>query len=390
MSTILPGMGRILTPPRLVALCLLAASLLVQFSCTKQPNLPEILLVYRDQSDTQSLNPSRLQIAAELSLLDSRHSQNGKPHTALRRFAYTGDEDQAMAEVDQLMAANPGIMAVVGDIGSGGTEKLAQLAQKHQVPHLSFFATDDGIFSRNSWSFSYRATVQHETTAMMDILTRRLRIERVAVIGSTFANNYGRWAEIQSRLRISNIQVVAYEAYARDQFDFRVYLNKLAQAQNFDAVLVFLGANQMEHLLQQLRLIPLGKPLIVSPVSLTYEALSDLSGLETSILTTVQTAILQLQEMDSSALMSFAQRYGVAMGIHRLDPLGLWVYDGIDLLCDLISQSKSRQELFDNLVAYRGQRLPGLVSFDNKRSIESSPFTAVKIIDGRFVKVGTP
>jgi hypothetical protein len=94
--------------------------------------------------------------------------------------------------------------------------------------------------------------------------------------------------------------------------------------------------------------------------------------------------------MDDQTLQAFAQRYGVAMGVHRLDPLGLWVYDGIDFLCELIAQSGSRPALFEKLVAYKDVRLPGPVTFDDKHQIADSPFTTVKVKNGRFVEVSRP
>jgi len=364
--------------------------LVVLMACAARTSLPEVLIVTRDQSDTPSLNPSRLLIATELSLLDHNHSRGGKADIKVRIHTYVGDEDLAMAEVETIIEANPSIIALVGDIGSAGTEKLARIADKHQIPHISFFAIDNSIFSRYHWSFSYRATINHESMAMMDILSSYLDVNRVAVIGSSFANNYGRWKEIEEKLAKAGIQIVEYQAFARDVYDFKPYLRSLAANRNFDAVLVFIGSSQMEHLLQQVQKIPLGKPLVVSPVSLAFEALPDLAGLDADIVTTVQTAILRLQNMDDQTLQAFAQRYGVAMGVHRLDPLGLWVYDGIDFLCELIAQSGSRPALFEKLVAYKDVRLPGPVTFDDKHQIADSPFTTVKVKNGRFVEVSRP
>ncbi|MBU0935456.1 MAG: ABC transporter substrate-binding protein [Spirochaetes bacterium] len=367
---------------------LLLFSTLLLGACGASHAQPTILIVTKDQSITSSLNPSRLLIASALALEDHAHEEaSSSPHVRHHVISYTGSEEDAMVEVESYIRSNKDVIAVVGDIGSSSTRLLAQLAYRHSIPHVSFFATDDDIFRENSWSFSYRAGLQQETDSLMGLIQGPLNIRKVAVIASTNATVNGRWQALNSELDKANVQISALRYFERETSDFRPYLQDLQRSADFDAMLIFVTSNQIEHILQQIRLYPIGKPLIVSPVSIPPDGLADLTGLYDELYSAVQRALLGLQDGSNSVLNRYAERYRVAMGTHSLDPLGLWIYDGMDLLCELAESSQTRYDLYRKLLEYDQSRLFTWISFDENRLIKRNTFTVVQIKNGRFEKV---
>lgn len=358
--------------------------------CAKTPSHPpEILFITKDQSDTLSLNPSRLEVAAAMAL-ESFGSEDEKETRLQHRFIrYTGEEAQGYGQAKAYLESNHAVVALVGDFNSAGTAYVAKLAKDFEIPHLSFMATEEEIFQHNPWSFSYRSLVAHETQALLTLVTDRLESKAVIGVYNDLSNIQDRWKAVESLLPEQGVTVSWSKEVSRDQRDFRPFFQSLASKDmESHTLMLFLSSGQLEHFLQQASMAEISQAILVSPVTLAPEIVSELPELNMPIYSLVQGFYFGLQEGEKEELAAFAEAYRINFGQHRMDGLAPWIYDGVKLLHELVEQGLVAKELRESLEAYHEMRMMGTLCFDQVGRIQENPFVEVTIHKGQLKELG--
>jgi len=172
---------------------------------------------------------------------------------------------------------------------------------------------------------------------------------------------------------------------SRSTLDFSPVLEDLQdRAGNLEAIVAFLATNQLDHFIQQLAQSGLDLPLVLSGVGMDPETVNELGGVHGPIYSFAYEHAVELQNPANHRLQEFAREYRIAVGYHRIDTLGPWIYDGILLLHELMATVTSPEELRQELGRYQGRRLIGLVSFDADGTIDKQTFVPVRIDDGFY------
>ena len=367
-----------------LAVAVLAVLLPVLSAC--QPSPPRtILFIAKDQATTLSLNPTRLLTTAEMAR-KTRQALCGEDCTARHHYIwYDGPEEVGVQLAREFLENNVGVFALVGDINSAGTALVAELAREFAIPHVSFFATDDTIFENNPLSFSYRERVSNETQALISIL-EHLNIHNIAMVTTDLVNYIPRWRDFLGKAQARSINVSSQYDLVRSVIDFNPTLDTLEEkTDTYDAIVTFLGSNQLNHFIQQLGMRSIDVPLILTGVGMDPETVAELAGIYTPVYSFAYEHFVELQNPQNQALQDFAQEYRIAMGYHRIDTLGPWIYDGVLLLHELISESQSPLDIPEKLLNYREKRLIGKVSFNPAGTLSEQTFVLVRTDSGTFI-----
>lgn len=365
---------------------LMFAVLQVLLTCTPGSTEPIVLFVMKDQSDTASLNPTRLQIAAQLALEQHMRETGSSRAVARHHFlTYTGPEENGVQRARDFIRNNTGVVALVGDINSTGTRLLANLASELEIPHVSFFATDESIFPENPWTFSYRERISHETESLIELVQEHARLDRPLLIVNDLQNLVTRWEAFSTQLGEASRHDVAVLEVPRERFDFTEDIERITQGEfNADGIVSFLTADQTEHLLQQLARADLELPVVLSGVLLDYENLRELSGYDFDVYTFAFEHTLGLLSGTDAYLNDFARRYRLATGIRRIDSLGPWIFDGMLLLHTCIEMEQTCDGLRDALLATDERRMVGPIRFDSTGALAERTFQLVQLVNGRL------
>ncbi|SDZ12148.1 ABC transporter substrate-binding protein [Tindallia californiensis] len=363
--------------------------------CNQAPtHQAEILFITKDQSDTRSLNPTRMEVAATMAL-EACRSENKEAKSIHHHFIrYTGDETEGYHKAKAYLESNQSVVALVGDFNSDGTAYVARLAEEFQLPHLSFFATDIRIFEEHPQSYSYRSQMSHETTDLMAMASYALNKPykpyqpTVAVVYNDLSNIEARWLEFESLAPAHGIQVVEKRQVSREERDFRPVLAAYKELeQNVDSIILFLSSGQLEHFLQQANMEKIATPIIASPVTFSPETAKELPRLHMPFYSTVQGIYMNLQQGKDETLEGFANAYRVHVGYHQMDGLGPWIYDGVRLIHELTLQELRPMEIKEALDQYHEKRMIGQVSFDKYGLIKESTYVKVLIEDGYLKEI---
>ncbi|TVQ28654.1 MAG: amino acid ABC transporter substrate-binding protein [Spirochaetaceae bacterium] len=384
MQRIFPITGKSRAIHFLILIVLVAGTL---FVCSPGSDEAIILFVSKDQSDTTSLNPTRLQTAAELAR--GQHLQNtGNSRTQVRHhfITYTGAEETGARLARAFIQDNPAVVALVGDINSTGTALLADIARELEVPHISFFATDESIAAGNPWSFSYRERLSHETDAIMDLIQNHVRLERPLLIVNDLQNLAPRWQAVAGALRETGRPEPDIIEVPRDRSDFTADIEQFTATRiDFDGIISFLTAAQTEHLLQQLSRAELAVPVLLSGIVFDYENLIELAVIDLDLYSFAFAHTLGLHEGCDTFLNEFARQYRLSMGFRRIDSLGPWVFDGVMMLHECLEAHPTRDGIRQALAGFADHRMVGHVSFDATGSLAERTFRLIRLENGGIV-----
>jgi len=352
-------------------------------ACTFGPRKATILIISRDQSDTVSLNPSRLRISSDLAL---RNSQAIMPKgTQIRHhfITYTGEGDVGVKAAESYLDTDPSVMAIVGDISSPSTRFVAELANRRKLVHLSVFATEDAIFQEYPWSFSYRSTLDQEQSNLITLLKDHLHASRIALFRTDNPTINPRIAPLLAKLKAAGMTVVSDIMYDRDTQDFKPDLARTRWA-DVETALLFLSASQTNHILQQMQQTGVAVPVYISTASLSVEAFHETAPIQMEMYTLLPSMYLSIETAADPVFVAFKSQYQVAMGNNRFDTGGFWAYDGFRLLHELVQQVKTPEELRMQLVSYDKGRLVGRIRFDAQGSLRDNTFKLIRLIGGEY------
>lgn len=369
----------------LVAIFLFAAFYWVQAGTDKKV----ILIVTKDQADTSSLNPTRMQVAATLALQDYLRMGENPLQIEHKYITYTGDEEEGYFKAKAYLEKNNKVVALVGDFNSSGTEYMARLAEEHQLPHLSFFATGEEIFVGRPWSFSYRPRIKHETETMLGLLVDHLEAKEVIILATEQQNLLPRAEEFREISGDRGVEIVEYHTFSQEEKDFRSIIEGFStHSSTFDALVLFFNSHQLEHFLQQRALAGLETPVLTTGVIIHPELIPVFQGVDHSLYTILPRLFFHLN--NDAQLRFFLERYMVEAGFHRIDSLGPWIYDGFWTLHETLEHTNNRQELKEALQVYDNVRFLGCVCFDQEGLLEKNLFVPVRINSGGFEEVYVP
>jgi ABC-type branched-subunit amino acid transport system substrate-binding protein len=362
---------------------LLAMVMLLIVCCRASDHRPTVLVITRDQSDTTSLNPSRLSVTSEMALRGYREAYPGGVPIRHVFITYKGDDGNGVAAAEEYLRTDRNVLAVIGDIGSPTTRLVAEFAEKHKLVHLSFFATDDAIFQKHPWSISYRSTLEQEHRVLLDILQDRLKAQRLVLVKTNNQTINPRFVHFKSRVTESGLTIQSEWLYERNIYDFREDLQSVDWA-GMDALVIMLAADQTEHYLQQLQLAGIRLPVVVTTPSLQPEAFADMASIALELYGLMPSAQIQLADSGDQKFQYFKEGYQTAMGNNRFDTGGFWAYDGFLLLHELLQEARTAEELRKALMVYKGNRLVGSIRFNEFGILLDTTFTPIRIVDGSY------
>ncbi len=342
-----------------------------------------ILIVTKDQSDTTSQNPTRLQVAAELALEDFQKNRENSRKIVHKYITYMGYEKEGYLQAKAFLEKNPSVIALVGDFNSTGTEYTARLAAEHQIPHLSFFSTEEEIFRGKPWSFSYRPRIQHESAIILQILREHLGSQKVIIIASDQQVLFTRAEDFYAAGSKSGLEIVDYHIFPAEKYDYREEIDQLVTLEEqFDSFVLFLEVYQLEHFLQQISLAGLDKPTLTTGTVIHPDLLSEFEGVDHSLFAFVPRLYLRLDKEND--LQSFEQRYMVETGFHRIDSLGPWIYDGFSTLYEIMDGADNREQVMEALTGYEKEHYIGFIGFDRDGLMNKNTFVPVRVRSGKF------
>ena len=343
--------------------------------------------MFRNQSDTPSLNPTRLitgsQLAQEEHIRRLAPGQRSRYLPRMVYLTYQGEEEIGVQKAREFLKSNPRVVAIVGDINSQGTRLLANLAQEFNLFHVSFFATDESIFIEHQFSFSYRERISNETNALFTIIHEHLGVTAPVFLVNDLLNLTSRWQDLSQVLVAANQTTPEVIATNRNQSDFSQELERINQlGQSIDSIVVFLSTQQHQHFLQQAAIHQVQVPIILSGVSLDPDHFLEFSGLDLEMYSFTFRYFLDLYDNSNPTLEQFAQRYQIAMGLRRVDSLGPWIYDGMLLLLESLALDPTGLTLKDNFSRIHHNRLVGTVSFNAEGNLAQNTFVPIRLKQG--------
>ena len=370
------------------ALGLVFAILIAIFSsllvcCRTNERRVTVLIISRDQSDTISLNPSRLSVTSEMAL--HAYNETSVKGVSIRHvfITYAGSDDNGVKAAEKYLETDKNVVALVGDIGSPTTRLVAEFADKYKLVHMSFFATEDAIFEDYLWSFSYRSTLQQEHDVLIDMLLNRLIARRLVLIKTNNQTINPRFVHFRNLLSKTDLAIQSEWLYERDVYDFRKDIAAVDWS-NADALIVMLAADQTEHYMQQLQLAGIRLPVIMTTPSLQPEAFADMAPIMLEIYGLMPSAQFRLSESGDEQFNLFRNRYRTAMGNNRFDSGGFWAYDGFLLLHELLQEAQTPDELRIALQSYNGSRPVGRIRFNESGILQDTTFTPIRIVGGSY------
>jgi hypothetical protein len=360
--------------------------------CSFSKPEPIVLFVFKDQSDTPSLNPTRLVTGSQLA--QEEHSrrlslvQSSGNLPKMVYITYQGPEDNGVQKAREFLQANPRVVAIVGDINSQGTRLLANLAQEFNLFHMSFFATDESIFEEHPLSFSYRERISNETNTLLTILNDRVGVRAPVFLVNDLQNLATRWQDLSQALVVNNQTRPEIISTHRNQIDFTQELVQINQlGQSIDSIVLFLSTQQHQHFLQQAAIQKVQVPIIMSGVSLDPDHFIEFSGLDLEMYSFTFRYFMDLYQNTNPTLEQFSQRYQIAMGLRRVDSLGPWIYDGILLLLEALSLDSSGANLLDHFSLTHHDRLVGTVFFNSEGNLSHNTFIPIRLEQGRIREI---
>ena len=352
-------------------------------SCRTNEHRVTVLIISRDQSDTTSLNPSRLSVTSEMSLRGYKEMSVNGVHIKHTFITYTGDDGNGVKAAEEYLETDKNVVAVIGDIGSPTTRLVAEFAEKHELVHLSFFATEDAIFEKHPWSFLYRSTLQQEHDILIDMLQNGMNARRLVIIKTNNQTINPRFVHFTNMLSVTDLAIQSEWLYERNVYDFRKDIAAVNWA-NADALVVMLAADQTEHYLQQLQLSGIRIPIIMTTPSLQPEAFADMAPITLEMYGLMPSAQIRLADSGDEQFSLFRDRYRTAMGNNRFDSGGFWAYDGFLLLHDLLQEARTSGELWKALRSYNGDRPVGRIRFNESGILQDTTFTPIRIVGGSY------
>ena len=373
----------------LVIIAVAVLTVLVFLIIGQADKKPTILIVTRSQSETASLNPSRLLSAAPIAL-SIYSAATGNPSGIRQQYLiYTGDESDGFAAARDYLESDNSVVALVGDYNSESTGNLASLAAEFQLPLLSFMATDETIFQNNPWSFSYRPKVSSEIELMIRMTRQLSPLGSVVILASEQQNLLARAEEFNSSCKQEGIEVLTYSRYQQSSYNFYEEIDQLKPlSSDFDLIVSFLGSDQLEHLLQQLMLKDFEVTTFSTGVVIHPDLLPILKGLDRSLFSFVPCHYLRSDK--ENKLARFNEMYRLKLGLHRIDTIGPSIFDGLWTLYEYVEQGKRGDSLREAIQNHDLDRHVGRVAFDQDGLSLNDVFQPVRIEAGMFHEEDIP
>ncbi|MFP4510217.1 MAG: hypothetical protein ACLFNQ_08800 [Spirochaetaceae bacterium] len=73
------------------------------------------------------------------------------------------------------------------------------------------------------------------------------------------------------------------------------------------------------------------------------------------------------------------------MGVHRVDSLGPWIFDGVLMLHECLDEHTTRAELREALSRFEEDRIVGSMRFDDTGSLLERAFRPIRLEAGAIV-----
>lgn len=366
----------------LLLLAILTGSLFV-YSILPYLHRPYIIaVVNKSQSETASLNPTRLKAALSLSWDKYWEGSNPKRPLELRYYTYENDGPAQSRIEEQLKDDN--VIAVIGDISSAATWELAAIAHYLEVVHLSPIATDEEIMIDHPWSFSPRTRLQHESEAIIAIIEEQLDCSGVIILYTDISGFLNRYQDFKERAIERGLSIFLDLEIDSQLEDFRPIIDKIQELPPTAPVVSFISSSHTIDLYQQMIIQNLPHPRISSAAVIDQEMVGYLGEAGEGVYSAIVSFHLLAEKEKKSS--DFSANYIRLLGTGRVDNTALSIYESLWALLDVIEEvGVEPKKIREGLLAYQGKPLTGSISFDGFGLLEKNNHLVVQIEDGKLI-----
>lgn len=338
-----------------------------------------IAVVKKSQSETASLNPTRLKAALSLAWDDYWKNTSPQRPLQLEYYIYEGDGPLESEIKRDLQEDN--IIAIIGDISSSATWELASIADTLEVPHLSPIATDEAIMRDYPWTFSPRTRLKHESQAIIEIIQEILECKSLILLYTDTSGFIFRYQDFKDRILELGLEILLEIEIHPQLEDFRPIIEKIEEFPPTVPLVTFLSSGHTIDLYQQIKIQDLTHPKISSSVVMTQEMVEYLGEAGEGVYSAIVSFYLYGEEEEKSR--DFSTDYVNFLGTGRVDNTALSIYESLWVLLDVIEEiGVEAQKIREGLLTYRGRPLTGYVSFDSYGLLEENNHHIVQIEDG--------
>lgn len=317
-------------------------------------------LAEQDVNNAGGINGKRLRL-----MIDDAETNPQKAATIFQRFI----------SVDHLPV-------VIGFNGSSEVMAAAPIANRFHVILLSTGGASPRITDAGDFVFRNRLSGAIEASRMAEIAYDRLGLRRGAIL---FINtDYGQGYAEAFRSRFAGLggAILAMEAFAQNQSDFRAQLAKVRALQNIDFVYLASHVREAGTILRQAKETGLSMRWLASNAVEGPDLFNIAGDAANGVLLTVAQ-----YNADSPTAYTFNESYRKAYG-RDSEMFAAHAYDGVRIIAKLIAKvgydgDYLKTALYD-LKDYPG--VSGTTSFDRNGDVIKP--VAVKVArDGRFLEV---
>jgi branched-chain amino acid transport system substrate-binding protein len=317
-----------------------------------------------------------------ITLAAEEFNKTGKIHVALLFEDSQGNPDAAVSAFNKLRAQ--GVVAVIGDLFSAPTLAIAPLAEKYKLLTFSPGASNPKLSGASKYVFRNYPSDNYEGKLLASYLRDSEGITRVAVLYPT--NDYGVGLKdvFSNRYESLGGKVVLSEGYADNETSFRDILSKVLRAMP-EALYLPGYYGPIARIAVQAKQLGLRLPMY-SNVGVEDPKVFALGGDAIEGLTYTAPAV-DLTSQDST-IQGFVSAYKAK---YNKDP-GFPAAHGFDtgniLFSLLVSKGTNSDSIRAGLMQSSFSGVTGTMKFDARGDVYK-PFLLKRIVDGRFVSVGT-
>lgn len=341
-----------------------------------------IAVVKKSQSETQSLNPTRLKAALSISWDDYWEEKGPRRNLELQYFTYN-EEGPAHSTIEEELSEDR-VIALIGDISSSTTQELAAIAHRMEIPHLSPIATDETIIEGHPWSFSPRTRLKHESQAIIEIIQNNLETHGLILLSTDMSGFKFRYNDFKERANRAGMDILLDLDIHTQQEDFSSIIEQIEKIPSHIPLVTFLSTSHTIDLYQQLKVMGLSHPKVSTAITMTQEIVPYLGEAGTGTYAPIISFYLEGEKDEKSS--GFANTYGEILGTGRVDYSALSIYESLWVLLEVIEEvGQEPEKIRQGLLSYRGRPLVGYVSFNENGLLQENNHLVAQIRDGEII-----
>jgi branched-chain amino acid transport system substrate-binding protein len=289
---------------------------------------------------------------------------------------------QQAAACAQKMVNDPEIFAVLGHICSSCTLAGGPIYDAAGLTVMTVNSSNPKI-TEQGWKHMFRSTPTdtQQGAAMVDFVTQKLGLKKIAMIYSNDDYGMGLAQSAKDQMAAAGATLVAEETFTTGQDkDFSAQLTKIAQSQ--PEVLFDMGQYAEVGLIAKQRVAAgLGDVVLVAPAAAQHQEFIDLGGegaegAYVAVFYDLAKTTEQNQELVKKIITKYNEKPGEQVP---------WGYDGVYILAQAIQMGATKETMpeFMHKVDFNG--VTGHIVFDEKGQVIGLQGDINVVKDGQFV-----